>query len=527
MHKFNKNNLCFILFLCSFFCYSQDKIDWQNALGGEVFETLEDIVQTENGYFLAGCTLLSGMTGDITEPPIGDEGSDFWFVRLDNQGEIIWDRVIGTSDFDFVKSVDYTNDDGFIVIANNVATSLSGDLTEVTNGSTDAWVFKLDAQGIIEWQNSFGGTDLDAPVYIEQTTDGGYITLIRSRSNISGDKTENSQGGFDYWVVKLDESGVIDWQNTIGGNGFDNPNTILQTPDGGYVVGGTSGSSVSGDKTEPNVGSIDLWVLKLDNQGAIEWQNTIGGPDSDSLNSLTLTQDGGYILNSTSLSGIGGDKTEDSRGEQDYWVVKLSESGEIEWDKTLGGSDGDFGQSAVEFTNGNFVIGGFSESDISGDKIDATNGGRDYWVLTLSPGGELLRQVAVGGDDTDQFIELLEETDGTAVLAGYSRSSLSGDKDEEQEGYWIVKLTEEALGIEDTQETISLNIYPNPAEAFLSVATPKKILKYEITNNVGQILITKEFDNTTINVDELSRGIYYIRLYMDNNEQEVKRFVKS
>ena len=181
----------------------------------------------------------------------------------------------------------------------------------------------VQAQLTIQWQNTIGGGLVDVLYSMQQTNDGGYILVGNSSSNISGDKTENSQGGADYWVVKLDSSGTIQWQNTIGGNERDILYSIQQTNDGGYILGGSSLSDISGDKTENSQGGLDYWVVKLDSSGTIQWQNTIGGNGGDRLFSIQQTGDGGYILGGFSNSPISGDKTEDSLG-YDYWVVKLS-----------------------------------------------------------------------------------------------------------------------------------------------------------------------------------------------------------
>ncbi|MEE9190352.1 MAG: T9SS type A sorting domain-containing protein, partial [Candidatus Neomarinimicrobiota bacterium] len=152
-----------------------------------------------------------------------------------------------------------------------------------------------------------------------------------SNSGISGDKTEASLGGYDYWVVKLDGSGNIIWQNTIGGNLADELFSVQQTNYGGYILGGQSYSSVSGDKMEASLGGYDYWVVKLDGSGNIIWQNTIGGNKWDRLRSVQQTSDGGYILGGYSASDLSGDKTEANQKEPfepiltgDYWIVKLS-----------------------------------------------------------------------------------------------------------------------------------------------------------------------------------------------------------
>jgi hypothetical protein len=228
-------------------------------------------------------------------------------------------------------------------------------------------VVKLSATGTIEWQNTIGGSSADYLQSIQQTTDGGYILGGYSASGISGDKTEASQG-YDYWVVKLTTTGTIEWQNTIGGNYDDQLQSIQQTIDGGYILGGSSQSGISGDKTEASQGSVDYWVVKLTTTGTIEWQNTIGGSSTDYLQSIKQTTDGGYILGGYSNSDISGDKTEASQGIYDYWVVKLSTTGTIEWQNTIGGYYDDQLQSIQQTTDGGYILGGYSNSDISGDK---------------------------------------------------------------------------------------------------------------------------------------------------------------
>jgi hypothetical protein len=159
--------------------------------------------------------------------------------------------------------------------------------------------------------------------WVEQTTDGGFILGGTSGSDISGDKTENTNGIKDYWIVKTDSLGSIQWQNTIGGNLNDHLTSISEISDGSYILGGSSLSDSTGDKTENTNGSTDFWILKTDAGGTIQWQNTIGGSDADALNIIRPTSDGGYILGGYTQSHISGDKTENCYGGPDYWIVKL------------------------------------------------------------------------------------------------------------------------------------------------------------------------------------------------------------
>ena len=206
----------------------------------------------------------------------------------------------------------------------------------------------------------------------------GFIIGGMSISDISGDKVEASIGGFDYWVVKVDSAGVIQWQNTIGGNADDGLSVIKQTLDGGYIIGGASDSGISGDKTENRVGATgtsDYWVVKLDTLGNIVWQNTIGGSLYDDLTSLEQTNDGGYIVGGISSSGISGDKTESSMGGSDYWIIKLTITGNVEWQNTIGGSANDALYDLHQTMDGGYIVGGSSSSGITGDKTEEMLGG--------------------------------------------------------------------------------------------------------------------------------------------------------
>jgi hypothetical protein len=180
---------------------------------------------------------------------------------------------------------------------------------------------------------------------IKQTSDGGFILGGSSDSNISGDKTENCLGGTDYWMVKTDAMGTIQWQNTIGGSGYEYLFSIEQTTDGGYILGGYSSSNISGDKSENSIGGNDYWIVKTDSTGNVQWQNTIGGSSSDILYSINQTTDEGFILGGYSLSNITGDKTENNLGGRDYWIVKTDSTGNIQWQNTIGGSSNDQLQS--------------------------------------------------------------------------------------------------------------------------------------------------------------------------------------
>ncbi|MBC8046252.1 MAG: fibronectin type III domain-containing protein, partial [Fimbriimonadaceae bacterium] len=345
--------------------------------------------------------------------------------------EIEWQNTIGGSTDDLLYSVQQTSDGGYI-LGGSSNSDISGDKTEDNISTYDYWIIKLDASGEVEWQNNIGGTARDYPVSTQQTDDGGYILGGYSDSNLSGDKTEASIG-YDYWIIKIDSIGEIVWQNTIGGSLDDYLRSLDKTTDGGYILGGISRSGISGDKTEASIGDWDYWVVKLNGSGIIEWQNTIGGHDYDDLQEIKQTTDGGYILGGFSESGISGDKTETNIGSYDYWVVKLDALGDIEWQNTIGSTEMERLQAVEETIDGGYIIGGCSKGGISADKNEAFIGGAnegDYWVLKLDALGNIEWQNTIGGSDDEILISLANIAYGGYIIGGHSHSEISGDKTE-------------------------------------------------------------------------------------------------
>ena len=418
-------------------------IEWQNTIGGSGYDQIESIIQTTDGGYLLGGYSDSNSSGDKTENSQG--GRDYWVAKLNASGSITWQNTIGGSGQDYLYSVIQTLDGGYL-LGGHSTSSISVDKTENSQGSWDYWVVKLDAAGSIIWENTIGGNNGEQLNSIIQTTDGGYLLGGYSASSISGDKTENSQGGADYWVVKLDTSGSIIWQNTIGGSSDDIITSIIQTTDGGYLLGGYSASSISGDKTENSLGSKAYWVVKIDAAGTITWQNTIAGNGFDELNSIIQTQDGGYLLGGHSGSNISGDKTENSQGGDDYWVVKLDAVGSITWQNTIGGNNTDYLTSIIQTTDGSYLLGGYSASNSSGDKTENSQGSYDYWVVKLDASGSITWQNTIGGGSYEELNSIIQTTDGGYLLGGVSVSPISGDKTENTQGgvdYWVVKLASE------------------------------------------------------------------------------------
>jgi hypothetical protein len=323
------------------------QIEWENTIGGNSYDNLTSMIQTtDDGYFVGG-TSKSGISSDKSE---ASSSYDYWVLKLDSFGHIIWQNTIGGTATDRLESAIQTFDKGYL-LGGYSNSGISGDKTEPVIGEEDYWVVKLDSSGNIMWQNTIGGDDEDELFSVIQTSDGGYLLGGYSYSDVSGDKTENNLGWYytpDYWIVKLDSVGNIMWQNTIGGDDNDELYSVIQTSDGGYLLGGTSDSDFSNDKSESSKGSYDYWIVKLDSYGNKIWQNTIGGDKDDWLWSVKQTSDEGYILGGYSSSGIWADKSEANIGSNDLWTVKVDNYGNVVWQNTIGGFDGDWGYSIIE-----------------------------------------------------------------------------------------------------------------------------------------------------------------------------------
>ncbi len=423
-----KNILTALLFSFSFFlAICQPTIQWQKSLGGSGNDVPSFIQQTNDGGFIVAGQSNSN-DGDVS----GNHGSDdFWVVKLNNTGTIEWQKSLGGTIDEIIFSAQQTNDGGYIVAG--VSRSNDGDVSG-NHASADYWVVKLSSIGAIEWQKSLGGSGFEGANSIQQTDDGGYIVAGGSLSN-DGDVSSN-YGESDFWLVKLSEVGTIEWQKSLGGSAVDGANSIQQTNDGGYIVAGSSNSNdldVSG-----NHGLDDFWVVKLNNTGIIEWQKSFGGSATDIPLRIVQTNDGGYIVTGWTSSNDG-DVSGFHGGLNDCWVVKLNNLGTTEWQKSLGGSGADYASDIQQTNDGGYIVAGRSSS-IDGD-VTGNHGTNDYWIVKLTSEGTIEWQKSMGGSMNDLTSAIDQTNDGGYIVAGQSISN-DGDVSGNHGSYdfWVVKL---------------------------------------------------------------------------------------
>ncbi len=351
--------------------------------------------------------------------------------------EISWQASFGGTAYDFALQSSATSDGGYIV-AGTSSSGATGNKTIAGYGSEDYWILKLDALGNIEWQKVFGGSGSDVAAHAEQTSDGGFIIGGYSSSLPSGNKTASLYGIYDCWILKLNASGIIEWQTSLGGEQNENCYAVHQTTDGGYIVGADSESDISGNKTEASFGGKDYWIIKLDATGNKSWEKAYGGNGTDLFADINLTSDDGFIIGGNSNSNFSGNKNENTNGVMDFWMLKLNSIGNIQWQNTIGGSLDDELYFCQQTIDGNYFVGGSSDSEISGDKSEAQFGAvigfADYWVMKLNNSGNIIWQNTIGATRVDECYGGMQLSDGSYIIGGMSGSTANGDKTEPRLG---------------------------------------------------------------------------------------------
>ncbi len=395
------------------------EIDFVKTLGGSKNESATAVIKTtDGGYAILGFT--QSMDGDITNKT--NESYDYWLIKYDAANQLQWQNTYGGSGDDRGIDLIQTSDNGYVVIGK----SKSNDLDVSENaGFDDFWVSKLDSGGSISWEYTFGFAGTDTPYSIIQTNDEGYLlsgVLDVSASNGQGDRSsaERRHAGGDYWVIKLNASGIREWSNYYGGSFTDTAYDAIQTEDDGYIIVGSSDSD-DVDISNAN-GGYDFWVIKISNTGALVWEKSFGGSEIDEARAISQTSDGNYLI-------VGDTRSNDlnvslNNGAADLWALKISPNGTVLWEKTFGGSNFDVGRSISKTQDNGFLISGSSRS--SDGNLTTNKGQNDAWLLKINSSGDLEWEKSIGGSETDFFNDVVELNNQTIVAVGDSSSS-NGD----------------------------------------------------------------------------------------------------
>ena len=480
------------LFLFITFSYSQSSpsIEWEKCYGGNGVNSPYSVKQTiDGGFIIVGET--SSTNGFITN---NYGGYDCWVIKTNNIGTVEWQKTLGGSNYDQAKCVQQTTDGGYIFIG--MTSSNNFDVTG-HYGNFDVWVVKLNNLGVIEWQKAFGGSSSDFGQSIQQTSDGGYIFC--GKTNSTNGAVTTAQGG---WVVKLNNLGVIVWQKNIGGFSS-SMESIQNTSDGGYIVSGYSSGPL---------GSDDYLIAKLDSLGNIQWQKYFGGTADDRASSVQQTSDGGYIVvGSTNSSNT---NVTANNGSWDYWVIKLNNLGDLQWEKALGGSSHDFAESLQQTSDGGYVVCGYTSS--TNGMITGNHGDVDFWIVKLNSLGFVSWQKTLGGTITDWGRSIQQTTDGGFIVTGNARSNNNNVTNNPYgDSFWLVKLSPETLSNNDFNDKLKVTFYPNPIKDFLNFKTEHNITKVEVYDIAGRIVSSNSVSENKIDLSELKTGNYILKLYTE------------
>jgi hypothetical protein len=500
----------------------------QKVFGGSNIDMLTGSKKTNDGGFIIYGYSKSGISGEKTDSSRG--GNDIWIVKLNPNLSIQWQKTIGGSANDVINDITFGKDGGYLCLAASNS-PISGDKTISSFGNNDYWVIKLDIAGNIKWQNVYGGSDSDIPTSIIQLNSGKIIISGNSSSGISGNKTEVCRGLNDYWIVCSDSLGNKLWDKTIGASQGDSRPQMGKTSDNNLVLCGASNSPISNEKTSPCFGSNDLWVVKIDTTGSILWDKTFGGTDNEGMVIALIIKNDNIFICSESASGVSGNKTDSCKGSTDYWVLKLDKNGNKAWDKSIGGSMGDLASSIIYTQSNELVIGGTSGSSISGDKTENSLGNYDYWIVGLDTNGVLKWQKTIGGSDDDGINGLIEIVNNHYLVSGYSKSGLSGNKTEASRGnydYWVVELSTNSSISENNIN--NLQVFPNPFtnSIFISMVTSFNKGNLTIYNLIGEIVYQTVIKDKKSEIKlQLSKGIYLVKLVTDNNEVYTSKILKN
>ena len=347
----------------------------------------------------------------------------FYLSFLFSQTPVIqWQKSYGGTAFDSGVGIKQTPDGGYVVVGGT--TSNNGHVSGLHGTEYDIWVFKTNAAGNVLWQNTLGGINGDYGYEIYLTPDGGYLVAGTSSSN-DGDVTGHHgvSTSPDIWLAKLNNAGILIWQKSLGGNGGEAIGEVIFTLDGGYIFAGKTKSVNTGDVIGGHsIFSDDIWIVKTDSIGNILWQKIYGGLEDEYAYAMQVTDDGGYLV-----AGYANSTDFDvtgNHGEDDVWILKLNSIGDLIWQKSLGGLNDDQALAMCKTNDGHFIIAGSSESndgDVSGHF--GSNSTTDFWIVKIDSLANIVWQKSFGGTANETPTDIVKTMEDNYLITGGSYSA--------------------------------------------------------------------------------------------------------
>lgn len=419
---------------------AQPVLSWDKTLGGSSWDELNGLLTLPDGIIAAG----SSRSGP------GNLSWDFFIAKLDYDGNVLWQRRYGGDADDRLWSIIPTSDGGFLAGGYSYSSS-SGDKSQPTRGDMDVWVLKLSAQGLLQWERAWGGLYRDELFALLEIPGSGYLLGCNSWSDPGPDKTDPPRGEQDFWLIRIDYQGNKIWDKTIGGSGYEQINDLAWAPDGHvYISGGTVSEGGTGDLSdEPSHGGMDFWLGKFNLETRqLLWSRRYGGAGEDYPYALYISSTGRLFLGGRSGSepaqpGPFNTSKESPfyGGDSDYWMLELDHDGQKLREWSFGGTGLDDLYAIDENPLGHLILGGVTDSDISGNKTSEGRGGYDYWLVGLDGQGNAAWQRTVGGIDNDALTKIAMRPTGSFAIGGHSRSNIGFEKTENNLGvndFWVL-----------------------------------------------------------------------------------------
>jgi len=334
---------------------------WNQTFGGTSNDYGYSVQQTQDGGYI-----ITGRTSSF-----GKVDYDVYLIKTDGSGNELWNKTFGGTSNDYGHSVQQTQDGGYII---------TGSTSSFGNFGYDVWLIKTDGSGNEQWNQTFGGTNSYS---VQQTQDGGYIITGSTQSFVGVD--------YDVYLIKTDGSGNELWTKTFGETSNDFGLSVQQTSDGGYIMTGPTRSFGNGNN--------DFWLIKTDENGIEQWNQTFGGTDEDWSYSVQQTSDGGYIMTGSTRSF--------GNGITDVWLIKTDENGIEQWTKTFGGTDEDLGQSVQQTQDGGYIITGMTSS--------FGNGSLDVYVIKTNQFGNITSTFEIPLPNSNKKLEKIVNLIGQEI----------------------------------------------------------------------------------------------------------------
>jgi uncharacterized delta-60 repeat protein len=298
-------------------------IQWAKTYGGASDEYASSVQQTSDGGYI-----VAGYTGSF-----GAGGHDIFLIKTDANGNIIWAKTYGGTHYEYAFSVQQTSDGGYI---------MAGYTGSFGAGGWDIFLIKTDANGNVQWAKTYGGTYYEFAYSVQQTSDGGYI--------VAGHRSTSPSFVYDFLLIKTDTNGNLQWAKTYEeASGGDYAYSVQQTSDGGYIVAGYKHYFSAGDR--------DIFLIKTDTNGNLQWAKTYGGTSGDYAYSVQQTSDGGYIV--AGYTGSFG------AGANDIFLIKTDAFGNVQWAKTYWGATNEYAYSVQQTSDGGYIVAGWTYNTVS------------------------------------------------------------------------------------------------------------------------------------------------------------------